>query len=91
MRVALHRSTRWSPCDRSRLNTHGTLDPIQADLTAWHGVLIVSHDRRVVRTFCDRALLLDGGRVAFEGSGEAVAERYMTLLTTPSPRCEISR
>jgi ABC-type polysaccharide/polyol phosphate transport system ATPase subunit len=51
-----------------------------------HAVLIVSHDPRVVRTFCDRALLLDGGRVAFEGSGEAVADRYMTLLTTPTHR-----
>jgi len=51
-----------------------------------HAVLIVSHDPRVVRTFCNRALLLDGGRVAFEGSGEAVADRYLALLTTPPTR-----
>ena len=54
-------------------------------------MLIVSHDPRVVRTFCNRALLLDGGRVVFEGSGEAVAERYTTLHTAPSPRSELSQ
>jgi len=50
-----------------------------------HAVLIVSHDPRVVRTFCDRALLLDGGRVALEGSGDAVANQYIAMLTMPPP------
>jgi ABC-type polysaccharide/polyol phosphate transport system ATPase subunit len=40
-----------------------------------HTVLLVSHEARVISTFCDRALLLDGGSIVLEGSGtEVVAE-----------------
>jgi ABC-type polysaccharide/polyol phosphate transport system ATPase subunit len=38
---------------------------------------MVSHDPRVVSTFCDRAILLDAGRVVLEGSGAEVADRYL--------------
>src|SRR5438128_3907621 len=31
---------------------------------AGHTMIIVSHDPKVIGTFCDRALLLDGGRIA---------------------------
>jgi ABC-2 type transport system ATP-binding protein len=48
-----------------------------------HTAIIVSHDPRVIATFCDRALLLDDGRVAFEGTGRAIAERYVETLTHP--------
>jgi ABC-type polysaccharide/polyol phosphate transport system ATPase subunit len=51
---------------------------------AGHSVLLVSHDPRTVESFCDRALLLEGGRVAMEGSGRAVAARYLELLATGS-------
>ena len=47
-----------------------------------HTVVLVSHDPRTVATFCDRALLLDGGRVVAEGSGEAIAERYLRALAS---------
>jgi ABC-type polysaccharide/polyol phosphate transport system ATPase subunit len=47
-----------------------------------HTVVIVSHDPRTIGTFCDRALLLDGGRVVMEGAGADVASRYVSLLTT---------
>ena len=43
---------------------------------AGHTVLLVSHDPRVITTFCDRALLLDAGRVAMIGTPEEVAKRY---------------
>jgi len=46
-----------------------------------HTAVIVSHDPRVVSTFCDRALLLDSGRIVFEGSPREVAERYVSTLT----------
>lgn len=40
-----------------------------------HTVLLVSHDARVISSFSDRALLLDGGSIVLEGSGpEVVAE-----------------
>lgn len=46
-----------------------------------HTVLMVSHDPRTIATFCDRALLLDGGRVIAEGTGEHIAARYVESLT----------
>ena len=49
-----------------------------------HAAIIVSHDPRVISTFCDRALLLDGGHVVFEGSPRDVADRYVSTLTQES-------
>ena len=46
-----------------------------------HTVLIVSHDPRTIGTFCDRALLLDGGRIVMDGPAPQVAERYVATLT----------
>jgi ABC-2 type transport system ATP-binding protein len=46
-----------------------------------HSALIVSHDPRIIRTFCQRALLLDGGRLVLEGAGEEIADRYLGMLT----------
>ena len=46
-----------------------------------HTVLIVSHDPRIIREFCDRALLLHAGRIVHEGTGAEVAERYLATLT----------
>jgi ABC-type polysaccharide/polyol phosphate transport system ATPase subunit len=47
------------------------------DLSAkGHTVVLVSHDPRVVSTFCHRALLLDEGRIAFEGTGAEVVAEY---------------
>jgi ABC-2 type transport system ATP-binding protein len=48
---------------------------------AGHSMLLVSHEPRTIATFCERALLLENGRIAFEGPAHAVADRYMTLLT----------
>lgn len=43
-------------------------------------LLIVSHDRAAIQSFCDRAILLDGGRLAREGSPEQVMDFYNALL-----------
>ncbi|HKT79306.1 MAG TPA: ABC transporter ATP-binding protein [Vicinamibacterales bacterium] len=50
-----------------------------------HSAIVVSHDPRIISTFCDRALLLDGGRVVMNGSADEVAERYVSMLA-PSER-----
>lgn len=42
-------------------------------------ILLVSHDPRTVSTFCDRALLLEGGRIASDGPPDAVARAYVEL------------
>ena len=47
-----------------------------------HTVVLVSHDPRTVSTFCDRAILLDGGRVVSEGPGEVIAGRYLQTLVS---------
>lgn len=49
-----------------------------------HTTVIVSHDPRVIATFCDRALLLDQGRISFEGAPAEVADRYLELLGRPA-------
>jgi ABC-type polysaccharide/polyol phosphate transport system ATPase subunit len=50
---------------------------------AGHTVVLVSHDPRTVSRFCDRALLLDNGRVVGEGPPDAIAEAYLRRLTEP--------
>jgi ABC-2 type transport system ATP-binding protein len=49
-----------------------------------HTAILVSHDPRVIATFCDRALLLEGGRVMVEGTAREVADRYVSMLTQAS-------
>ena len=48
---------------------------------AGHTAIIVSHDPKIIAAFCDRALLLDGGRISVEGPAGEVAERYTWSLT----------
>jgi ABC-type polysaccharide/polyol phosphate transport system ATPase subunit len=43
--------------------------------------IVVSHDPQIISAFCDRALLLDAGRIAFEGAPREVADRYVRTLT----------
>lgn len=49
-------------------------------------VVLVSHDPRVIGSFCDRALLLDRGGIVLEGAPGTVAEAYLALLTRPDAR-----
>lgn len=46
-----------------------------------HSMLLVSHEPRTIAQFCDRALLLDQGRIVLSGPASVVAERYLSLLT----------
>ena len=52
---------------------------------AGHSMLLVSHDPRTIALFCDRALLLDGGRIVLAGPAEAVADRYLSILLESPP------
>lgn len=48
---------------------------------AGHSMLLVSHDPRTITAFCDRALLLEGGRIVMAGKADEVAARYVSMLT----------
>lgn len=52
---------------------------------AGHSMLLVSHEPRTIAAFCDRALLLERGRIIVAGPAETVANRYMALLTEDPP------
>ena len=43
-------------------------------------LLIVSHDKQAIQSICDRAILLNAGRLAMEGQPEAVMDYYNALL-----------
>jgi lipopolysaccharide transport system ATP-binding protein len=43
-------------------------------------LLIVSHDKGSIQGICDRAILLDGGRLSMEGAPESVMDFYNALL-----------
>jgi lipopolysaccharide transport system ATP-binding protein len=43
-------------------------------------LLLVSHDKAAIQAICTRAVLLNGGSIAFEGSPEAVMDYYNVLI-----------
>jgi len=43
-------------------------------------LLIVSHDKQAIQSLCDRAILLDAGRLAKEGDPESVTDFYNALI-----------
>ena len=48
-------------------------------------VVLVSHDMDAIERFCDRALLLESGRVVEVGDTEQVARRYLVVNEGPRP------
>jgi len=48
-------------------------------------VLLVSHDQRIVTNFCDRAILIDDGRIIKEGAPGDVARDYLSRLAPTAP------
>jgi lipopolysaccharide transport system ATP-binding protein len=59
---------------------HKSFDRIREFRKLGTTLLIVSHDRAAIQSICDRAILLDGGRLAREGSPEQVMDFYNALL-----------
>lgn len=47
-----------------------------------HGttLLIVSHDKQAIQSICDRAILLNAGRLAMQGDPESVMDYYNAML-----------
>jgi lipopolysaccharide transport system ATP-binding protein len=43
-------------------------------------LLIVSHDKAAIQSICDRAILLNAGRIGLQGEPEAVMDYYNALL-----------
>jgi len=53
-----------------------------------HGttLLIVSHDKGAIQSICDRAILLNAGKLAMEGDPETVLDYYTALLANNQPQ-----
>jgi len=43
-------------------------------------VILVTHGMGAVREFCNRGIVIENGKVVFEGSGEDAADRYLELF-----------
>jgi len=41
---------------------------------------VVSHDPLLIGAFCDRAVMLSGGRIVAEGAAVDVAQTYLSSL-----------
>ena len=49
-----------------------------------HSAVLVTHGPKDLEQFCDRGLLLEGGRVVREGTGSEIANAYLELLGSSS-------
>ena len=49
---------------------------------AGHALILVSHAPHIVREFCDRAILIENGRISTAGNAAEVADAYLGLLTS---------
>jgi lipopolysaccharide transport system ATP-binding protein len=43
-------------------------------------LLIVSHDKQAIQSICDRAILLNAGKISMQGEPEAVMDYYNAML-----------
>ena len=59
---------------------HKSFDRIRQFRSQGTTLLIVSHDKQAIQSVCDRALLLDGGRLAREGKPEEIMDYYNALI-----------
>jgi lipopolysaccharide transport system ATP-binding protein len=59
---------------------HKSFERIRAFRQQGTTLLIVSHDRGAIQSICDRAILLDGGRLAHQGTPEQVMDYYNAII-----------
>ncbi|MFL6631470.1 MAG: ABC transporter ATP-binding protein [Massilia sp.] len=59
---------------------HKSFDRIRRYRQQGTTLLLVSHDKQAIQSVCDRALLLDGGRLAKEGAPEEIMDYYNALI-----------
>jgi lipopolysaccharide transport system ATP-binding protein len=59
---------------------HKSFDRIREFRKQGTTLLLVSHDKGAIQSICDRAILLNGGKLAMEGEPEAVMDYYNAML-----------
>lgn len=59
---------------------HKSFDRIREFRKAGTTLLIVSHDKGAIQSVCDRAILLDAGRLAREGAPEEIMDFYNAMI-----------
>ena len=59
---------------------HKSFDRIREFRKQGTTLLIVSHDKGAIQSICDRAILLNAGKLAMEGEPEAVMDYYNAML-----------
>jgi lipopolysaccharide transport system ATP-binding protein len=59
---------------------HKSFERIRAFRAEGTTLLIVSHDKGAIQSVCDRAILLDKGRVSKEGTPEEIMDLYNAML-----------
>jgi lipopolysaccharide transport system ATP-binding protein len=59
---------------------HKSFERIRAFRTLGTTLLIVSHDKSAIQSVCDRAILLDRGRIKKEGAPEEIMDYYNAMI-----------
>jgi lipopolysaccharide transport system ATP-binding protein len=59
---------------------HKSFDRIRQFRQEGTTLLLVSHDKQAIQSVCDRAILLDGGRLAKEGRPEEIMDYYNAMI-----------
>jgi lipopolysaccharide transport system ATP-binding protein len=59
---------------------HKSFDRIRAFRKLGTTLLIVSHDKQAIQSICDRAILLNAGKISMQGEPEAVMDYYNAML-----------
>lgn len=59
---------------------HKSFDRIRSFRAQGTTLLLVSHDKSAIQAVCDRAILLDAGRVLKEGAPEEIMDYYNAML-----------
>ncbi len=54
-------------------------------------IVLVTHDMRAIREFCDRAILLEGGGILAQGGAEEIAAKYFEVLFPKTQAQGLSR
>ncbi|MFC5551309.1 ABC transporter ATP-binding protein [Massilia aerilata] len=59
---------------------HKSFDRIRSFRRHGTTLLLVSHDKQAIQSLCDRAILLDGGRLARQGPPEEIMDFYNAMI-----------
>jgi lipopolysaccharide transport system ATP-binding protein len=59
---------------------HKSFDRIRQFRREGTTLLLVSHDKQAIQSVCDRAILLDGGRLAKQGKPEEIMDYYNAMI-----------